>query len=110
MVLFILQLNMDSQVEGLSFNHNLGSGSVGKGQDSSYSTHQGVLDLLDSAEQQFLNPNQNQNYGSGRHAVPNIILTGGCDFLVQYYLFFFISVISFCVNLKFDVFQFYELD
>ncbi|KAI4878980.1 hypothetical protein NFI96_029262 [Prochilodus magdalenae] len=70
------QFNIESQVEGLSYNHNLGSGSVGKGQDGSYSSHQGVLDLLESAEQQFLNPNQNQNYGSGRHAVPNIILTG----------------------------------
>ncbi|XP_017568575.1 CREB-regulated transcription coactivator 2 isoform X1 [Pygocentrus nattereri] len=73
---FSQQFSIDSQVEGLSFNHNLGSGTVGKGQDSSFSSHQGVLDLLESAEQQFLNPNQNQNYGSGRHPVPNIILTG----------------------------------
>ncbi|XP_007233417.2 CREB-regulated transcription coactivator 2 isoform X2 [Astyanax mexicanus] len=70
------QFSIDSQVEGLTFNHNMGSGGVGKGQDGSYSSHQGVLDLLDSAEHQFLNPNQNQNFGSGRHTVPNIILTG----------------------------------
>lgn len=66
---------MDTQVEGLSFNHTLGTGpSAGKMQDGSY---QAVLDLLDSAEHQLGNPNQNQNYGGGgRHNVPNIILTG----------------------------------
>lgn len=69
------QFSIDSQVEGLTFNHNMGSGGVGKGQDCSYSSHQGVLDLLDSTDHQFLNPNQNQNFGSGRHTVPNIILT-----------------------------------
>lgn len=69
------QFSIDSQVDGLTFNHNMGGG-VCKGQDSSYSSHQGVLDLLDSTEHQFLNPNQNQNFGSGRHTIPNIILTG----------------------------------
>ncbi|XP_041963535.1 CREB-regulated transcription coactivator 2 [Alosa sapidissima] len=69
------QFNMDTQVEGLSFNHSLGTGSSsGKVQDGSY---QAVLDLLDSADHQLGNPNQNQNYGGGgRHNVPNIILTG----------------------------------
>ncbi|KAK1794663.1 hypothetical protein P4O66_001376 [Electrophorus voltai] len=70
------QFNIDSQVEGLCFNHNLSSGNPNKAQDGSYHSHQGVLDLLESTEQQFLNPNQNQGYGSGRHTVPNIILTG----------------------------------
>ncbi|XP_076826803.1 CREB-regulated transcription coactivator 2 isoform X2 [Brachyhypopomus gauderio] len=70
------QFNIDSQGEGLSFNHSLGTGTHNKAQESSYPSHQGVLDLLESTEQQFLNPNQNQSYGSGRHTVPNIILTG----------------------------------
>lgn len=62
-------------MEGLSFNHSLGTGSsAGKVQDGSY---QAVLDLLDSVDHQLGNPNQNQNYsGGGRHNVPNIILTG----------------------------------
>ena len=66
---------MDTQVEDLSFNHSLGTGSSSeKEQDGSY---QAVLDLLDSADQQLSDPNQNQNYGGGgRHNVPNIILTG----------------------------------
>ncbi|MCJ8728720.1 hypothetical protein PDJAM_G00007580 [Pangasius djambal] len=70
------QFTIDSHAEGLSFNHSLDSGTPTKGQDGSYPSHQGVLDLLDSSDQQFLNPSQNQNYGSGRHPVPNIILTG----------------------------------
>ncbi|XP_017327200.1 CREB-regulated transcription coactivator 2 isoform X2 [Ictalurus punctatus] len=68
------QFTIDAHAEGLSFNHNLDTPT--KGQDGSYPSHQGVLDLLDSSEQQFLNPSQNQNYGSGHHPVPNIILTG----------------------------------
>ncbi|KAK3551166.1 hypothetical protein QTP70_013894 [Hemibagrus guttatus] len=68
------QFTTDAHMGGLSFNHNLDS--TTKGQDGSYSSHQGVLDLLDSTDQQFLNPSQNQNYGTGCHPVPNIILTG----------------------------------
>ncbi|XP_053350694.1 CREB-regulated transcription coactivator 3 isoform X2 [Clarias gariepinus] len=73
---FSQQFTIDSHTEGLSFNHNLDSGPPTKGHDGSYPSHQGVLDLLDPADHQFLNPSQNQNYGSGRHPVPNIILTG----------------------------------
>ncbi|XP_030638238.1 CREB-regulated transcription coactivator 2 [Chanos chanos] len=70
------QFNMDSHVEGLSLNHGLGSGTTAKNQEGSYHSNQAVLDLLESADQQFLN-NPNQNYGgAGRHNVPNIILTG----------------------------------
>ncbi|XP_062848456.1 CREB-regulated transcription coactivator 2 isoform X2 [Trichomycterus rosablanca] len=70
------QFNVDSQVEGVSFNHNLGSSVPNKAQDGTYPGHQGVLELLESTEHQFLNATQNQNYGSGRLTVPNIILTG----------------------------------
>ncbi|XP_060777814.1 CREB-regulated transcription coactivator 2-like isoform X2 [Neoarius graeffei] len=73
---FSQQFTIDSHVEGLTFNHNVDSGTPAKGQDGSYPSNQGVLDLLDSSDQQFLNASQNQNYGSGRHPVPNIILTG----------------------------------
>ncbi|XP_058246562.1 CREB-regulated transcription coactivator 2-like isoform X2 [Hemibagrus wyckioides] len=71
---FSQQFTTDAHTGGLSYNHNMDS--TTKGQDGSYSSHQGVLDLLDSTDQQFLNPSQNQNYGTGRHPVPNIILTG----------------------------------
>ncbi|XP_028837537.1 CREB-regulated transcription coactivator 1 isoform X2 [Denticeps clupeoides] len=71
------QFSMDSRAEGLSFNHSLNSvASTGKGQEGCCPGNQGILDLLDSSEQQLLN-NSNQNYsGGGRHNVPNIILTG----------------------------------
>ncbi|XP_016112551.1 CREB-regulated transcription coactivator 2-like [Sinocyclocheilus grahami] len=34
------------------------------------------MEMLDSSEQQTSNQNQSQSYTDGRHAVPNIILTG----------------------------------
>ncbi|KAI5618251.1 CREB-regulated transcription coactivator 2-like [Silurus asotus] len=57
------QYTIDSHGEGLSFNHNLDCGTHSKGQDGSYTSHQGVLELMDSSDQQFLNPSQIQNYG-----------------------------------------------
>lgn len=44
-----------------------------KAQSGSYHSQ---LELLDSSEQQMINQSQSQSYTDGRHAVPNIILTG----------------------------------
>ncbi|KAF4102664.1 CREB-regulated transcription coactivator 2 isoform X2 [Onychostoma macrolepis] len=65
------QLSLDSQLEAV--NHGGGSAAVLKAQSDSYHSQ---LELLDSSEQQMFNQNQNQSYTDGRHAVPNIILTG----------------------------------
>lgn len=69
----------DNQGDCLSLNHGgLSCGSTDKNQLSANT--QGPLDMQDLGDQQLLN-NQNQNYsgGEGRHNVPNIILTGGCQ-------------------------------
>ncbi|XP_036395684.1 CREB-regulated transcription coactivator 2 [Megalops cyprinoides] len=71
------QFNVESQVEGLSFNHNSENRSLpSKGHEDSYPGEQGPLDFQNSSGQQLLN-NPNQNYRGGDHQnVPNIILTG----------------------------------
>lgn len=76
---------VDNQGDCLSLNHaGLSCSSADKNPLPAHS--QGPLDLhdpldlQDPGDQQLLN-NQNQNYGggdSGRHNVPNIILTGVC--------------------------------
>ncbi|XP_050986811.1 CREB-regulated transcription coactivator 2 isoform X1 [Labeo rohita] len=68
------QLSLDSQLESL--NHDGGSAAVAKAQSGSYHGQPASLELLDSSEQQMINQNQSQSYTDGRHAVPNIILTG----------------------------------
>ncbi|XP_016414488.1 CREB-regulated transcription coactivator 2 [Sinocyclocheilus rhinocerous] len=61
------QFSLDSQLEAL--NHDGGSSAVLKAQSQ-------PMEMLDSSEQQTSNQNQSQSYTDGRHAVPNIILTG----------------------------------
>ncbi|RXN05076.1 CREB-regulated transcription coactivator 2-like protein [Labeo rohita] len=70
----LYNLSLDSQLESL--NHDGGSAAVAKAQSGSYHGQPASLELLDSSEQQMINQNQSQSYTDGRHAVPNIILTG----------------------------------
>ncbi|KAM8826082.1 CREB-regulated transcription coactivator 2 [Synchiropus picturatus] len=61
------QFSSENQSDGLNYS--------GSEKNQHHSGTQAPLDLHDPADQQMLN-NQNQNYGEGRHTVPNIILTG----------------------------------
>ncbi|XP_042596241.1 CREB-regulated transcription coactivator 2 [Cyprinus carpio] len=65
-------LSLDSQLEAV--NHEGGSAAVLKAQSGSYQGQPAQMELLDPSEQQMIN--QSQSYTDGRHAVPNIILTG----------------------------------
>ncbi|XP_073703383.1 CREB-regulated transcription coactivator 2 isoform X2 [Garra rufa] len=68
------QFSLDSQLEAL--NHEGGSSAGLKAQSGSYHGQPTSMELLDSSDQQMINQNQSQSYTDGRHAVPNIILTG----------------------------------
>lgn len=61
------QFSSENQTDGLNYS--------GSEKNQLHSGNQAHLNLHDPADQQLLN-NQNQNYGDGRHNVPNIILTG----------------------------------
>lgn len=65
-------MSLESQLEAV--NHEGGSAAVLKAQSGSYQGQPAQMELLDPSEQQMIN--QSQSYTDGRHAVPNIILTG----------------------------------